>query len=161
VKTTQAELQQMFDTEQKLASAVNSSSTAVLQAKSVQEQIDKLKATGAVADSLKAFNTKLSSLLEGPENLPANTSKPPSLSEANENAYSLYKMVGQVDAAPTPVQVAQANKVESELTGLLRQWNQIVSSDLPAINAQLKQAGLSEINPQQKPEHGENQGNEE
>jgi photosystem II stability/assembly factor-like uncharacterized protein len=161
VKTPEADLKQMFDTEQKLATLVDNSSVAVLQAKSVEEQVSKLKPTGAVGEALKSFHEKVSALLEGPENPPANAPKPPSLSGVNENAYSVYKMVGQVDAGPTPAQVTETAKTDAELATVLKQWQQILSTDLPAINTQLKQAGLTEINPQQKPEDGENQGNEE
>ncbi len=161
VKTTQDGLDQMFALEQKLALAVARSSEAVLQAKSIQEQSGKLQPTGALADALKAFNAKLSAALEGPENPPANAPKPPSLSGVNESAYSLYKMIGQVDAAPTPAQTADSSKIDHDLPLVMNQWNQVLKFELPKINAQLKQAGLPEIDPQQKPVDGENQGNEE
>jgi photosystem II stability/assembly factor-like uncharacterized protein len=161
LNTTQAALEQMFSLEQRLAQTVNRSSVAVLRAKSLQEQVAKLKPTGALADSVKTFNGKISAVLEGPENPPANAAKPPSLSDVNENAYSIYKMVGQVDAGPTPAQIGDAANTDRDLSGLLARWDQILKTDLPAINAQLKQAGLSELNPQQKPADGENQGNEE
>ena len=161
VKSTQAAMDQMFALEQKLAADVTSSSEAVLQAKSIQEQTTKLKPTGALADTVKAFEAKVTALLDGPENPPANAPKPPSLSDVNENAYSIYKMVGQVDAAPTPAQVADTTKVEHDLSTLLNQWTSVLKGDLPTLNSQLKLAGLPEINPQQKPQDGENQGNEE
>ncbi|HWR13982.1 MAG TPA: hypothetical protein VN577_04085 [Terriglobales bacterium] len=159
VKTTQAGLQQMFAAEQKLADLVERSSVAVLQAKSVQEQIGKLKPTGAVADALKAFSSKVTAALDGPENPPAGAAKVTSLSDLNDHAYTLYGLVGQVDAAPTAAQLAALAKVEGEFPAGLAAWEQVVKTDLPGINAQLKQAGLAEINPQQKPEHGHSQGN--
>jgi hypothetical protein len=140
---------------------VTRSSEAVFQAKSLQEQIVKLKPTGAVADAIKSFNAKVSAVLDGPENAPANGPKAPALSDVNSNAYDLYKGVGQVDAAPTLAQVADTTKTEHDLSTVLTQWDQVIKTDLPAINAQLKQSGLPELNPQQKPENGENQGNEE
>jgi photosystem II stability/assembly factor-like uncharacterized protein len=161
VKTSQADLEQMFAAEQKLALAVSRSSEAVLQAKSVQEQIKNLKPASSLADALKGFDSKVSAALNGPENPPADAPKPSSLSSVNETAYSLYKMVGQVDAAPTPAQLADTSNLDRDLPTVMNQWNQIVKTDLPAINTQLKQAGLPEINPRQKPENGENQGNEE
>jgi photosystem II stability/assembly factor-like uncharacterized protein len=161
VKTTQAGLDQMFALEQKLALALSRSSEAVLQAKSIQEQVKKLKPTAPLADALKAFDAKVSAALDGPENPPANAPKPPSLTGVNDGVYSLYKMVGQVDAAPTPAQVADSSKIDHDLPLVIDQWNQIVKTDLPVINSQLKQAGLSQIDPQQKPVDGEDQGNEE
>ena len=52
-------------------------------------------------------------------------------------------------------------KVEKDLPAALAAWDQVVKTDLPAFNTQLKQAGLPEINPQQKAVDGENQGDEE
>ena len=161
LKSTQQGLQQMFALQQRLAAMVERSSVAVLQAKSVQEQVAKLKPTGALETALKAFNAKVETELHGPESPPANGPKPVTLSGVSEYSYELYGQVSQVDAAPTAAQVNAAAGVEKDLPTALSAWEQVIKTDLPAINAQLKQAGLPEINPQQKPEHGENQGNEE
>jgi hypothetical protein len=161
VKTPASGLEQQFQLSQKLASYISQSSVAVLQAKSVQEQVAKLKPTGALADALKAFNAKVTAALEGPENPPANSPKPPSLSSVNGDAYSLYGMIGQADVAPTSAQVQAVAKLDGEIPVALNQWSQIMKTDLPAINTQLKQAGLPEINPELKPVDGESQGDEE
>jgi hypothetical protein len=161
VKTAQAALEQMFAVEQRLSTAVSRSSEAVFQAKSLQEQMEKLKPTGDVAGALKAFQAKVSTALDGPENHSPNAPKPPTLSDVNGSAYDLYKNVSQVNASPTAAQVASASKTEEDLATVLAQWAQVIKTDLPAVNVQLKQAGLPELNPQQKPESGENQRNEE
>jgi hypothetical protein len=161
VKTPQAALDQQFATMQKLFTMVDRSARAVLQAKSVQEQVAKLKPTGAAADAVKAFSAKVSTALDGPENAPANGPKPPTLSGVNGEAYELYKMIGEPDAGPTAAQVQAVAKVEKDFPAVVAAWDQIVKTDLPVINAQLKKAGLTEINPQEKPENGENQGDEE
>jgi photosystem II stability/assembly factor-like uncharacterized protein len=161
VKTTQPALDQQLQVQQRLANAVSRSSEAVLQIKSVQEQIKKLQPTGATADALKRFSAKVDAALDGPENPPANAQKPVALGDANGNAYSLYGMIGQVDAAPTAVQVKEANVVDHQLLQALAAWEQVVKTDLPAINAQLKQAGLQEIDLKQAPTNGESQGDEE
>jgi photosystem II stability/assembly factor-like uncharacterized protein len=161
VKTPAAGLQQTFALEQKLAELVDRSSQAVFQAKSVQEQIEKIKPTGTLTSPLKEFKEKVDAALEGPENLPSGSAKPPALNDVNEHSYELYKMIGQVDAAPTAAQQDETARVERELPQAIATWDRIVKTDLPPINTQLKQAGLTEINPEQKPEHGENQGNEE
>lgn len=160
VHTTPAGLEQMFKLEQILADAVTRSSEAVFQAKSVQEQIAALHPSDAVVAALKAFDEKVSAALNGPKPA-ANAAKTPSLSSVNDDAYSLYKMVGQVDAAPTPAQERDTTKLEQDLPVVLNQWTAILKADLPAINTQLRSAGLPEINPQKKPEHAESQGNEE
>src|SRR6185369_182469 len=88
VKTTQQALDQQFQVQQKLANAGSRSSEAVLQIKSVQEQIKKLQPSGAVAEALKNFSAKVDAALDGPENPPANAPKPVALGDVNGNAYS-------------------------------------------------------------------------
>jgi len=145
VKTTAAALQQQFAVMTKLSLLVNDSSKAVLQAKSAQEQLGKLQPTGSVADAVKAFQKRVSGVLEGAE--AAGGAKPaPGLSDVNEGASGLYTAVGQVDAAPTAAQTAAVDALGKELPGLLEQWQSVVTKDLPALNRQLKNAGLPEVN---------------
>ena len=150
VKTPAAGLQQQFQLMTKLSSLVDDSSKAVLQAKSVEEQLEKVQATSAAADAVKAFQKKVSELLEGSE-AEAGAKTAPGLSDVNENAYSLYTTVGQVDAAPTAVQMSAADAVAKQLPGLLEQSQSIKTKDLPALNQQLKSAGLPEVNPEAAP----------
>jgi hypothetical protein len=146
VKTTLPALQQQFQAMNKLWHLVDDSSKALVQANSVKEQLEKLQASGGAADAVKAFQKKLSALLEGGEAAPG-------LSDTSEAVYGLYTNVGQVDAAPTAAQSAAAESLGKVTPELVRQWQSLVTTDLPALNQQLKAAGLPEVNPEAAPSH--------
>jgi hypothetical protein len=62
----------------------------------------------------------------------------------------LYGSVGQADAAPTAAQISAAADAERDLSALLKRWEDVKQTDLPALNRQLKSAGLSEISLESK-----------
>ena len=155
VKATTAALQQQFQLTTRLSSLLSDGSKAVMQANSVQEQLQKLQASGSAADAVKAFQKKVTGLLEGGE-----AATGPALGEANDNVYALYNTVGQVDAGPTAAQVSAADSLAKALPGLLGQWQSMMTKDLPALNQQLKGAGLPEVNPETPLSH-ESQGMDE
>jgi len=168
VKTSQAGLQQMFAMQKTLADLVERSSRAILQAKSLQEQAASLQEraaglgpAGPLAEALKAFTAQVSVALEGPENPPAGAPKPIGLKSVNDDAYSVYGIVSQVDAAPTAAQQRAAAKIERDLEAAIGAWETILKAELPALNASLRQAGLRELDLALKPRNGENQGHEE
>jgi hypothetical protein len=146
VKITMPALQQQFQTVLKLSELLNDSSKAAIEANSVKDQLEKLPANPSVSEAVKAFQKRVSALLEGGEAAPG-------LSDTNEAIYGLYTAVGQVDAAPTVAQSEAANALYKVTPGLVQQWQTIVTTDLPALNQQLKAAGLPEVNPEAAPSH--------
>src|SRR5262245_57239042 len=100
VKTSQVDLEQMLALQRRLAACVERSSRAVLQGTSLQEQVAGLEPKDAPAEALKAFTARLTDALEGPDNPPPGAVKPIGLKRVNENAYSVYGIVSQADAAP-------------------------------------------------------------
>jgi hypothetical protein len=141
VKTTMPALQQQFQLMTRLSDLVNDSSKAAMQANSVKEQLDKIQASGAMADAVKAFQKKLSGVLEGGEGAAG-------LGDANQNVYGLYNTIGQVDAVPTAVQSSAADALSKEIPQAVQRWKSLVTTDLPTLNQQLKAAGLPEVNPE-------------
>ena len=146
VKATSADLQRQFQVAGRLSSLLSDTSKPVIQAKSIKEQLKKLQPTGATADAVKAFEKKLNEVLEGGEG-----TQSPGLATVNESVSGLYTAVGQVDAAPTAAQLSAADALEKEAPGLLQRWQSVIGSDLPALNRELKAAGLPEINPDRSP----------
>jgi hypothetical protein len=160
VQASPAELQQQFDLEVKLASAVTQISEAVTQARTVHEQIAKLldQSAGQLKDSLESVDRKLSELLDGDKE--AGAAKAPTLPQTNTNLIALYGDIGKADAAPTPAQIEAANKSEAALNDMLTRWNQLKARDIPALNRELKAAGLPELRldlPPQQQEGGEDE----
>ena len=145
VKLSQAGLEQLFSVESKLASMLNDSSIAVMQAQAVRSQLDKLKsqANGAVADAVKATSEKLTVIYDQPtkpDAAPANT-----LKRLNGNASALYGAVGQSDSQPTKAQLDAAASLEHDLPVILKAWNDFKQSDLATLNRQLQGQQLPEI----------------
>jgi hypothetical protein len=58
---------------------------------------------------------------------------------------TLYGSLGQADAAPTTSQISAVTDTERDISILMKRWEEIKSSDLPALNQQLKSANLPEI----------------
>jgi hypothetical protein len=161
VKTSPSGLQEMFALQKRLAGFVERSSRAVLQAVSLQEQAAALEPAGALAEALKTFTAQLSAALEGPQDPAAGAAKPSGLKNVNDDAYSIYGIVGQADAAPTAAQRAAAAKIERDLAPAIAAWERILKIDLPALNSSLRRAGLRALDPARPPRSGESQGNQE
>jgi hypothetical protein len=156
VKVSPADLRQEFELETRVASLVTQSSQSVWQARSVHEQLQDLtaRANAELLDSIRRFDSKVTALLEGAANSPA-------LNDDNSDAIDLYKNIEKADAAPTAAQTDAATNIEKHFAGELKQWQQLKSKDLPALNQQLTSAGLPEIQPNRPPKQIETGSNEE
>ena len=157
VNASPAGLEKQFDLEMHLASELTISAEAVTQARSVVDQLHKLgNQSGALAESIKAFDQKVGTILRGPTPAVPGASEP-TLTRANAAVDALYTGVGQADAAPTTAQINAAADTERDLSGLMKRWEEIKNSDLPALNRQLKSANLPEIHPESKAPTDESQ----
>ncbi len=152
-------LEQQFQLEIRLASELTASSQAVTQARSVLEQLHKIAAqpAGPVAESIKAFDQKVAAILLGS----AGGAPQPTLARANAALGTLYGSVGQADAAPTAAQLNAAADTERDFAPLMKRWEDIKSTDLPAFNQRLKNAKLPEIGFEAEPQTSEPQGDVE
>lgn len=119
----------------------------VTQARSAHEQLQKLtpQASGAVADAISALDKKVSALLGGGGGFFAPASPKPTLSRANGEAATLYSEIGRADATPTSAQTSAAAETEKTFAAVSAQWKQVKAVDLPALNKQLHDANLPEI----------------
>ena len=153
-------LQKQFDLETRLAAALTRSSQALLQARSVQQQLKKLSAPAGTpaVEAIKLFDQKLSALIQPPPN-PANPTQ--SLTRLNTDLGALYEAVGQADAVPTGAQLQAADSTERTLAQLTQQWDQVKSAEIPALNRRLKSSNLPEIRVEANPRPGDSQSDEE
>ena len=150
VNTSPGDLEKQFNLEMRLASELTTSTEAVTQARSVVDQLHKLgNQSSAMAESIKALDQKVGTILRGPMPVVPGTSEP-TLTRASAAVDALYTSVGQADAAPTTAQINAAVDTERDLSALTKRWEEVKNSDLPALNRQLKSANLPEIHLESK-----------
>jgi hypothetical protein len=166
VKSSQRELELAFEKQQLLARMMTQNTEAVSQARALREQLQKLtgksavatvggtatssgeKISGPLADAVSAFDKKLTAILGGgPGGFAAAASPSPTLSRTAGTIGALYGEIDRADRAPTAAQLAAISAAESDSTATLKLWQDFQSSDLPALNRQLKSAGLAELQP--------------
>jgi photosystem II stability/assembly factor-like uncharacterized protein len=145
VKTPAAGLTQLFEVETRLAALLGHTSEAVIQARSLRKQAQDLepKATGATAEALKSFDQKVGAVLQGPAQ--PNADATPTLSKVNGAASTLYADATRADAAPTKALRDATATAEQDAAMVLKSFETIKTTDLPALNQSLRSAGLTEI----------------
>ena len=67
------------------------------------------------------------------------------LNRVNGAVGQLYNQVDRADAAPTSTQTEATAAIAKELPAAMKKWAEFKSSDLAALNKQLRAANLSEI----------------
>jgi photosystem II stability/assembly factor-like uncharacterized protein len=147
VNVASAGIERQFKLETRLASELTASTEAVTQANSVLDQLHKIAAqpSGALPDSIKAFDQKVGTMLRGTMPAVPGAALEVTLTRANGAVGTLYESIGQADAAPTAAQISAVEDTERDLSAVMKQWEQIKQSDLAALNRQLKSAKLPEI----------------
>lgn len=143
-KISSAELENKFKLETRLCSAVTESSQAVLEARSVHHQLEKLHAMKSpISDSIQTLNSKVSLVLDRGQD--SASSDQPALEAENTNAINLYKEVEKSDAAPTSAQTDAAVRTTHRLQMALESWKNLKANDLDALNRQLTSTGLPAV----------------
>ena len=162
VKTSASGLEKKFAAEMRLASLLSESSLALLQGKSIQEQLGKLNGRPNVPkDTLDSLQKKLPALLGSPAGFSAPPSTEITLSRANEEVGTLYQQVWQADAEPTAAQMEALAREERDAASVLKRWDEFKSSDVPALNSVLRGAKAPEIVLESEPRPQGLQENEE
>jgi photosystem II stability/assembly factor-like uncharacterized protein len=147
VKTPGAGLQQQFQMETRLAAMMTESTEAVLQARSAGEQLHKLEAqaSDAAKQAVDAFQNKLTAVVGKPVGFSTPPTAEVTLSRMNGDVATLYGDVDRADAAPNVAQVNAMAEMERSFEAVLQRWNALKSTDLPALNRQLRGANLPEV----------------
>jgi len=162
VKTSELGLQKKFELEMQLASAITQSSQALMQARSVQEQLKGLSgsATATPKATVEDLQNQVSDLLDGPKDSDAIKSEP-ALKTTNSNMTAIYKEVEKADVEPTIAQFDAFAKTNTDLTNLLRKWEEMKGGDLRQLNLKLGAVDLPRVDLDRPPEHEEAGENEE
>jgi hypothetical protein len=150
VKTSAVSLEKKFQAETRLAAIVGQSSESILEGGSVRSQMQKLseRSKATTKNALEAFQKKLSGVLGATSGFFAPPSDEVTLTRLNGQASTLYAQVWPVDSEPTLSQMEALTIIERDHTEVMKRWNEFKTSDLPELNRQLRDGGLSEINPQ-------------
>ncbi|MDP9160368.1 MAG: glycoside hydrolase [Acidobacteriota bacterium] len=164
VKASPEALQQQFDQQVHLSEMLSHSSEAVLQARSVQSQLQKLSLqknnSASLKATLEAAIHSINNLLEKAAD--ANTPER-ALDPLNNDITTLYGILSAADAQPTKAVLQAIGAADSNLATDVKQWEQFKSMEMPDLNRRLRAAGLSEIqlNPGLLPDDGGMDINEE
>jgi photosystem II stability/assembly factor-like uncharacterized protein len=180
VKTSPEGLGLEFQKQQLLAGLMTKNTEALAQARALRDQLQKLtgkspdaqaenaassqaaKISGPLAEALSVFDKKLTAILGGPSGpgvFGASASPAPTMARSSGTIAALYSELDRSDAAPTAAQLAAIDAVEKDCAAILKLWKEFQSADLPALNRQLKSAGLKELQLAAAPRaSGENDG---
>jgi photosystem II stability/assembly factor-like uncharacterized protein len=144
VKTSAADLQEQFDLSWKLYQLRLKIAPIGKKFDDIAEQLTKLKARAAerpdITQKLEAFVQTLTKF--GPPH--PRPGAPPSLFVL-ESTTRLFNDIEGADGAPTAAVKAAVADLETKVGPMMDAWHKLLESDLPALNEQLKQAGLPEI----------------
>jgi hypothetical protein len=147
VEVSAAALEKKFQLETRLASLLSETSTAAMQASSIHEPLQKLnqQATGSAHDKLQAFETKLAAVVGSPSGFAAPPADAITLARVTGQVATLYGQIWQVDAEPTASQSEALAAVERDAADAMKRWNVLKTTDLPALNRELRGAKLPEV----------------
>lgn len=154
ITTSLADLSKQFEMESGSVEGMNQSYEALMQVRSVRAQLKErvAKATkGGLADAIATLDKKAAEL-EGAARssfygLPPNGKPQENLSTLNQHFSGLLSVADSADAAPTTQAEALYKELRESLETLLSQWKKIKEQDVPALNAGLKKAGLTAVDP--------------
>jgi photosystem II stability/assembly factor-like uncharacterized protein len=174
IKISAAELQKQFDAATAVSrrqSEISETQYNVRQLLSQARQLrEQAKNNSALVQALDALIEKAEDIAGAPPlRYGAVPSKPPKeqpdLSSLSTKFAQIFSAINNGDAAPTADAMQAFRAAETELESVIAKWTTLTAKDLPAMNAQLKQAGLAPIvigpqGPAPKPEQPSNMEDE-
>jgi hypothetical protein len=153
VRTTQADLLQQYTLSKRLYDDMATASKALEQMRALREKLRQLHdraGQGGTADAITAFDQRAAAL-EGAGGGGrggggrGGAAGPDTITSVNASLGVLMRLIQEADVAPTTQAVAASADRRKAMASLLQRWAAMKSQDLAALNAQLKQAGLSEL----------------
>ncbi len=147
VKVTSADLIAQFQIASQICDAMNAGYAGLEQVRSVRQQIAALASSapkGAVADALAKLDQKAAEM-EGSAPILGTMPRQPSFAKLNAQAGQLLDIVDGADAAPTVAARAAFEGVQKSLGTVLKNWSAVKAQDIPALNEELRKAGLAPI----------------
>ena len=159
IKASLSDLRKQFEMQRGAVEGMNKSLGALLQVRSVRTQLKECSAKagkGTLVDAIAALD-KQAAELEGAAQ--SNFFGPPSGAKRAEDFSSLNQHFGGIlavadsaDAVPTTQATAVFKELQEDLERLAERWTRIRQQDIPALNADLKKAGLAPVDPNKSPD---------
>jgi photosystem II stability/assembly factor-like uncharacterized protein len=162
VKTSSSGLQKKAQAEDRLASGMTQTTEAILQANSVNSQLEKLaQPGGAIKNAVVDFQKKLTAIVGAPGGFFTPPSPEVTLNRANGEVSTLYQQIWQVDAEPTSSQMTALDAAERASGDVLKRWNDFKNTSLPELNRVLRQSQAPEVRVDEHPPQIESSVDEE
>ena len=152
IKTSIADLHKQFLMELGSVAGMNESYEALSRVQSVRAQLkDRAGKAGksGVSEKIAALDKMLAELEGAPvpgfAGVPPGSKQPENLSTLNQHFAAMLSVADSADAAPTTQANAAFKELQEALETHLARWKKICEADVPALNAELKKAGLAPI----------------
>src|SRR2546429_8184889 len=160
IKTPPADLRKQFEMQSGSVEGMNKSFEALAQVRSVRAQLKERAAKagkGPLADAIAALDKQAAELEGAAESnffgLPPGAKQPENFSSLNQHFGGILSVADSADAAPTTQATAVYKELEDDLQKLVAQWTKIRQQDIAALNAELKKAGLAQIDANKSPDN--------
>jgi photosystem II stability/assembly factor-like uncharacterized protein len=148
VRITAQDFTAQFDLARRLAAALDASTGALLEARSIRAQLKDLtrRGVGSLADQIQSLDRHLGELIK-----PAEGGAPHrALESLNVDVGTLYTQVTGADAAPTAAQVAETKLALEEWQALEVQWQRL-RGDVASLNQALEKVSLPRLHEDLEP----------
>ncbi len=145
VKVSAEALDAQFALSKRLAAALDASTGALLEARSLRAQLKGIKVpvAGALGGRLQAFDQRVAALVEAAEKDKTPGAEPPRrIERLNGDIAMLYGEISRADAAPTGAQLGEAERAIKDWQTLEPEWARVRSVELAALNSALHKARL-------------------
>ena len=151
VKTSAAGLEKKFHNEVHLASLLDQTSRAVLQAGLMRDVLQKVsqQANNWIRDPIQIFQNKVADVA-GSSGPPGPNASTVTLATVNGQVAVLYGEIWQADAEPTSSQETAIVAAEHDAADVMKRW-ETLKTDLVTLNRDLKQANLPEVKLEENP----------
>jgi hypothetical protein len=154
IKTPLADLRKQFEMQSGSVEGMDKSFEALSQVQPLRAQLKERAAKagkGALADTIAALD-KQAAELEGAAQsnffgLPPGAKQSENFSSLNQHFGGILAVADSADVAPTPQATAVFKELQEALEKLVNRWAKIRQEDIPALNVELKKAGLAPIDP--------------
>jgi len=155
IQTPLSELRKQHEMEAGAVDGMNETYEQLTQVKSVRAQVKELvpKATGkpTLAKSLDELDKKCADLLGATQNpfwgVPPSGKRSENLSTLHQHFTGMLGVADSADAAPTTQAEVAYRELEESETILRKQWSVLREREILDLNADLKKAGLTTIDP--------------